>query len=662
MNGLRQRIVVAVMAAFDQYQQALLTGMRAVFDGHDIAVLAHADDSDGAEIPRSLIRIMDLPSACGVIATSTNSGERDRLVREACARRGLPLVHIGQDVPGHACVRADNRQAMVELMRLVLDDCGARTPVLARGHAHQQDHLLREEVFRAEIARRGLAIDEELIIAGGISHTLTRQAMRSLLASRRDFDAVICMNDAGAVGAIDALAEAGLNVPKDVIVTGFDNYPTGAISWPSVTTVDQQLEGQGATAATAVLDALAGTARRDRMLATCRLLPRDSTAIGLAVDAGVPQTAEHIARVARAHVMGRAEQLWTAVALKRCQTIEEVCQALPQGFAGLEISRAFLVIYEGTLEGATVQEEAGPDAARVVLDYRDEAVHPVPDATFPADRILPDHCSAELHRGFLGIKELAGSTRPLGYLVFEQRPGGVPIVERLVAGISRAVDVIFSTSELVARSATLEHVVVRRTQELAREVDARHGIEQELRAANTELERSVLRDDLTGVSNRVALRQYLAEHWSNHVASQASIAVVIIDIDCFKAYNDRYGHLRGDEALRTVASCLLRTVRHGNDLVCRFGGEEFLVVLPFSDLRAALTVARRFSRLLRQAAIQHAGSPIIPVVTVSIGVVAVIPDAGTTPEALISAADEALYRAKNTGRNQIVTGRLGPVR
>ena len=128
----------------------------------------------------------------------------------------------------------------------------------------------------------------------------------------------------------------------------------------------------------------------------------------------------------------------------------------------------------------------------------------------------------------------------------------------------------------------------------------------------------------------------------------------MLDVDMFKAYNDCYGHLQGDETLRKVASCLARGVRELDDLACRFGGEEFAVVLPGTGMRGALVVARRVRALLAAEAVPHNTSTVSPVVTVSIGIAVSESGCRADPLSMISSADGALYQAKLQGRDCVV--------
>ncbi|MXO21681.1 GGDEF domain-containing protein [Klebsiella pneumoniae] len=160
------------------------------------------------------------------------------------------------------------------------------------------------------------------------------------------------------------------------------------------------------------------------------------------------------------------------------------------------------------------------------------------------------------------------------------------------------------------------------------------------------LESIANQDALTGTANRRALNAYLAAIWQQ----KTPLALMMIDVDYFKRYNDRYGHQAGDECLSSVAQVLKMAVRAEGDLVARYGGEEFVVVLPGVSLAHATAIAERIQQKIREAGLPHADSAVASEVTVSIGIVA---SDGTVPiETLIARADSALYQAKNKGRNQ----------
>jgi diguanylate cyclase (GGDEF)-like protein len=161
-----------------------------------------------------------------------------------------------------------------------------------------------------------------------------------------------------------------------------------------------------------------------------------------------------------------------------------------------------------------------------------------------------------------------------------------------------------------------------------------------------------MRDGLTGIHNRRRLDDHLQQVWQHGLREQKSLALLFSDIDAFKAFNDRYGHQAGDEALRAVASVHARHGRRPLDMAARFGGEEFAIVLFGVGRADAQVIAERIMRDVRALAIPHAQSDSAPVLTTSIGIACVIPGASQSSGELLQLADRALYQAKNDGGNR----------
>lgn len=170
-----------------------------------------------------------------------------------------------------------------------------------------------------------------------------------------------------------------------------------------------------------------------------------------------------------------------------------------------------------------------------------------------------------------------------------------------------------------------------------------------------ELERHSQIDGLTGLSNRSYFEQRLHEEWSRASRLKRPMAILFIDIDHFKRYNDHYGHLQGDDCLRRISEAIRTAVKRDIDIAARYGGEEFIIMLPETGLEGAEKVAAELQQAIRELHIEHLGSNIKPFVTLSIGIACQIAQFPDSPEQLLNAADQALYRAKEGGRNRIGT-------
>ncbi|MEO1574973.1 MAG: diguanylate cyclase [Pseudomonadota bacterium] len=161
-------------------------------------------------------------------------------------------------------------------------------------------------------------------------------------------------------------------------------------------------------------------------------------------------------------------------------------------------------------------------------------------------------------------------------------------------------------------------------------------------------------DGLTGLGNRRSFDMHLASEWRRARRSGEAISLLLIDVDHFKAYNDHYGHQKGDECLATIARTLATGPRREGDLAARYGGEEFAIVLIHCNAASAAERAEHIRAAVAEQCIDHAASDTAQVVTLSIGAASVVPSDEDDPQTLISAADAALYDAKRQGRNQVV--------
>jgi diguanylate cyclase (GGDEF)-like protein len=201
---------------------------------------------------------------------------------------------------------------------------------------------------------------------------------------------------------------------------------------------------------------------------------------------------------------------------------------------------------------------------------------------------------------------------------------------------------------------------------LFRQIVIREKMERELRQMHMALEESVMKldrlartDGLTGLSNRRCLGERLDTELARASRQHASLALIMIDIDFFKRYNDSYGHIAGDACLKLVSSAIDAATRRPGDLAARYGGEEFSVLLPNTDLDGGMAVARRICAAVVALREAHQASD-FGIVTISAGVHACVPDTSIDASTLFARADQALYGAKTAGRNQAV-GNAAPL-
>ncbi len=184
------------------------------------------------------------------------------------------------------------------------------------------------------------------------------------------------------------------------------------------------------------------------------------------------------------------------------------------------------------------------------------------------------------------------------------------------------------------------------------DITKRKQAEKALEESNHKLEALSITDSLTGIANRRHFDEVLAQEHARHARSGADLSLIMLDIDNFKSFNDRYGHVNGDECLRQVARVLAESAVRPADLAARYGGEEFVCILPETDCGGAVAIAEKIRQGILARAIPHQGSS-TGWVTASLGVITVKCSAGESAVDIISQADELLYRAKSSGRNRV---------
>ena len=194
-------------------------------------------------------------------------------------------------------------------------------------------------------------------------------------------------------------------------------------------------------------------------------------------------------------------------------------------------------------------------------------------------------------------------------------------------------------------------------EEILKRIDTEGKLKEEIIKAEALAEKLITissKDGLTGLNNRRRFDEYLEKEWNRAARSSSQISLILCDIDAYKAYNDTYGHLAGDDCLKKVAEVLEHYTRRAGDMAARYGGEEFVLLLPETSLANATRLAEDIRLSIEALAEPHSASPVSEFVTASLGVATIIPTRHLSPDTLIKLADDAMYSAKDGGRNRVV--------
>ena len=187
------------------------------------------------------------------------------------------------------------------------------------------------------------------------------------------------------------------------------------------------------------------------------------------------------------------------------------------------------------------------------------------------------------------------------------------------------------------------------------DISGRKKTEDQVLALQRELHELSFKDGLTGAANRRMFDVTFQAEWTSAQRTQKPLSLLVFDIDCFKQYNDHFGHIKGDECLKRVAKVLASIATRPRDLLARYGGEEFVVVLPETSESGAHNVAQRCRDALLAEQLPHPTSVVAPMVTMSVGVGTVIPVADAVAMEFLNEVDQRMYQGKKQGRNCIVT-------
>lgn len=282
--------------------------------------------------------------------------------------------------------------------------------------------------------------------------------------------------------------------------------------------------------------------------------------------------------------------------------------------------------YAAALEGSSLQTILDTGQPRILSDLDAYLLeHPASDST---RRIVSEGLRASL------TCPLIAMGKPIGFIFFSSAVTGTYDNNH---------------SDLFTQLAGQLAVIVEKARLYEQLLDA----QRQLEAANRILDRLASVDGLTGLPNR----RYFDEHGEAErrrmQRMSRPLGLVLIDVDHFKAYNDTYGHLQGDESLKRVANTIRDHLQRATDFVARYGGEEFAVILTDSDADSTQRTADMLRERVASLAVPHAGAPGTGIVTISAGVVAAVPQQGVSLKQLLNAADAALYRSKREGRNRV---------
>ena len=264
------------------------------------------------------------------------------------------------------------------------------------------------------------------------------------------------------------------------------------------------------------------------------------------------------------------------------------------------------------------------------------------------DLVMPDADGLDL------VRQYRSSTLLANVPVIVLSSTDEPLIKKdaFLAGANDYVVKSYDTIELVARIRYHSRSYINLLQRDAAYA-ALHESQRQLEASNAELKRLTHTDGLTGIANRRYFDDYMKQEWLRAQRDKTPLSLLLMDVDCFKLYNDTYGHVAGDDVLRRVGAAIAAGGARPADLAARYGGEEFAVILPDTNAAGARELAERICLAVAGLGIAHTTSKAVDHVTVSVGAATVYPVQGGDIVGLIKRVDDCLYNAKQSGRNRV---------
>lgn len=643
---------------------------------------------------------------------------------EKIAAEGHPVLFIATGENGPT-VQADNEEGIYQAIAHLVEHGHRKIAYLAGDPRDEGDSAQRLAAYSSAVKKYGLETDPRLIAYGNHRTADSTRALKQILASGVEFTAVLGSDDNAAIGALQALNQAGLRVPHDVAVIGFDDQPDAVAQIPPLASIHVPLTEIGQRALGLMLDFLEGKGRLESLQIPTWLIPRQScgclprnvisAANSHALPNTLPVSLTETTEIRRRIIQQLANMLLAALPtgsmrLKKVRSLHW-CNALVESFSSSLMNNSpaqfqttlmeFLSEAELTDGFLHPWQEAisvlrrGMKRLRVNWDQpklqqlADDMLHQARTAISESaqrrylrdqykkraidfllselntrlNSIVTEAEAIELLTQYLpqmGIKhsrvalfepekddEVAWSTEkgadPASGLKGQRflsrefpPPNFYPTDQCLNLVLLPLVSQNEPLGYIVFDASNLEPCATIARQFVATLKSAR------LHAQVTELS---LTDALTGLHNRRSFDLFLKNEIDRSRRFRRGLAIILIDIDHFKSYNDAFGHPAGDEALKSVSRCLQEN-RRSVDVIARIGGEEFAVILPETTALQALEVAQRMRASIAQAA------GLKRQVTISLGITELGQREGN-PKELLEEADQALYEAKHSGRNRV---------
>ncbi|MBO6206102.1 MAG: GGDEF domain-containing protein [Lachnospiraceae bacterium] len=558
----------------------------------------------------------------GIIIFSNHLNSPDTAIK-LCRRakeKGVPVVSVGMPVDDIPCVRFSNDDGMRALVTHLVEYHHVKRLIFLGGPADHGDSNERLEVTKSVLAAHGLELKEEDIVYGDWGNTAPRMLIDRLVETKTLPDALVCANDVMALGAVTEFTRLGYNVPDDLIITGFDRFSFGTHYYPALTTVNPNFEEIGRQCCELIYSLLDG-----RSVPESPVVP---SLFSRAESCGCTDQPEYV-RIRNQYCKFTYQHYLETNAIDMFESILRHRISETTDYASLkkeirdhysktnifEGREFYLVINPEYFEDVVAKEEeilvnGYKDQMEAVVSYHDGKMYP--EGHTNRHEIIPSYQKRDDEQRIFYIAPLHYLQYNYGYMVFS---GDATIIRQNMCG---------PYLEKLQQSLKFLRINLR------------------LDGLNKDLTRIYNRDPMTGLYNRLAYEEKAAALYEQSLIDKTHMMVMFVDINYMKRINDRYGHLHGDNAIKTVADSI-RSVLKDDWIAVRFGGDEFLLIATNCNEEAAVQV--RHSILSYLEIKNHNGTQPYEI-SASCGYVITDPETPSNLQEYVKEADNLMYKIK----------------
>ena len=535
--------------------------------------------------------------------------------------KGVPVVSVGMPIDGIPSVCVTNEEGMRDLVTHLVEKHGVKRIVYLGGTADHPDNIARLETTKQVLKEHGLELAEKDIIYGDWGNNIARELVHELDESEEGLpDAIVAANDIMALAAATELIVMGKKLPDDVIVTGFDNIPYGNVFLPALTTVDQNFKEIGKTCCEMIFDMMEGRECNEKTMIPSRFLNGESCGC-TEIEYFVGMRKNYCRHSYQRHLDSSALEMYERILRSRIADMSDYASlkvsmqehySRNNKFEGTEF---YIVINSEYFEDAVAKEEelfvnGYSERMEVIVAVKDSKVVNVGRTN--RHELIPQYDKKDGEQHVYYFMPLHHYQHNYGYMAMVDDP---PIMK---------LDMLSPYLEKLQQSLKLLRINLR------------------LDSLNKDLTRIYNRDPMTGLYNRLAYEEKATALFEKCKQEKKPMLVMFVDINYMKRINDQYGHLHGDNAIKTVAGSI-KYILKKDWIGVRFGGDEFLIVGDDCDEEGA--IAARHSILAFLELKNHDGSQPYEI-SASCGYVITDPEKPTTLQDYVKEADNIMYKIK----------------